>query len=352
MSTEQIGRRELLALFGVGAVGAIALDGQSDGGTVLGAGALEDLRTERYRPVVGGVSLSAWEDTFGTLGIGVEDVRAGRECVITNRHVVDDGSDEQPEDVVGRPVYQPQGVDEADRVGEVLRASSIGGAGSSDWAVVELDDAADWSTDVLGLGSVGDPTDAAVGDRIVMAGARTGLVGGEVTRIGIDANFRGELYTSMIEYVVDENRETAGNSGALVCVWDDATGALRPVGLHTFGFDEERFAIPISDVTEGGDVQLVDGGADPEPAIDVEHVEASIVDVDDQDRAVVLVANVGGTAAERTVRLRDPDGTLVDGADVSLGPLETTVVRLDREDVVTLEAGQTSVEVDLSNQGP
>jgi len=192
-------------------------------------------RAESVRPAMGGTYITAENvDGYGMLAIGAE--RSGEPVVVTNRHVVDKGSDESPSEIEGRRVFQPETA-----IGVVSEASTIGGAGSSDWAVIRVADASEWSTQALGVGSIGSPVSASSGDWVPIDGAQTGLLGGTVERESVDANFRGELYNNMIEYTVDENWDTAGNSGGLVGVIE--RGTFRPVGLHTFSIDEYRYVI-------------------------------------------------------------------------------------------------------------
>ena len=310
---------------------------------VGGVPARDGPRDQALRPVLGGTWLSsAGIDKWGTLGVGVE--YEGDPAVVTNRHVVDDGSDERPEDVVGREVTQPNA--EGGVVGTVSAASEIGGAGSSDWAVVGLEDAADWHSFSLGFGQLDTPVDPAAGDRIVVDGAATGLVGGEITRVGVSANFRGELYTDLIEFTVDEDQDTNGNSGGVVATLDGGD-TPHPVGLHTFAVDSYRFAIDWGDLPSAVEIQpattevpIPDAGP---------RVEAAVAGRDSGGFRV-WVANIGGAAAETLVALLDPDsGDVLDSQSVTLGAQNHEVVRLEAgQPRVLLDAGATEVVVDLS----
>lgn len=335
----ELSRRGVLVGLAVAGGAWISKDPVVSGGAVSES----DPRDQALRPVMGGTWISAAGiDAIGTLGIGLE--YDGAPAVVTNRHVVDHGSDEDAADVQGRTVYQPD--QDAGAIGEVVDASQIGGQGSSDWAVVAISDSSDWSTHTLGFGGVGAPATPSAGERVVIDGAWTGLIGGEITRVGVDANFRGELYSDLIEYTVDENRDTDGNSGSVVATIDDS-GVVHPTGLHTFAIDEYRFAIPWSDLPSS--VALSDGGASPVPPAVGPNVEAAVFD-ERSGGWWIWVRNLGDLEANPTVALKDPDsGDVLASQTVSIEPFEDVALALDPGvDRARLVAGQTDVVVDLS----
>jgi len=336
----ELSRRELLAGIGAAASGWVVLRGGED--ETVSGGVIEDghPRAAAVRPVIGGTYITAeGVDGYGTLAVGAE--RDGEPVVLTNRHVVDMGSDESPSAIEGRRVFQPDAA-----IGVVSAASTIGGAGSSDWAVIRVSDSLARTTQALGVGSLGSAASVSSGDRVVIDGARTGLLGGTVERESVDANFRGELYNDMIEYTVDENRETAGNSGAVVGVID--AGAFRPVGLHTFSIDEYRYAIHWGDLPDDVDATVAGASASaPETAARVE----GVIYGRDASGTHVWVANVGGAVADRVVSLSDPSsGDVVDSMSVSLDPLERQAVTLDGGELseLRLQVGMTDVVTDIS----
>lgn len=334
MSDIELTRRQALA--GIAAAGGYLVlqdDDQTAGVTLPES----DPRAETLRPVIGGTWLSAdVTDGYGTLGVGGDF--DGEPVALTNRHVVDESSDDDPEDVVGNTVFQP----DEDIIGEVIEASDIGGQGSEDWAVVGLD--TDRTTRTIGTETVGDPATIETGDRVVLDGARTGLLGATVERTSVDTNFRGELYSGLIEYQVDENRETGGNSGCLVGTVEN--GTLRPIGLHTFGIDEWRYAIPWSAIPD--EFSIVSDDTEPPTPHAGGWIEGVITD-HSTDTVTVHVANIGGDLDETTVVVTDSAGTELDSADVTLDSLETTTLTLSvgDETTVTLEAGQTAITTEL-----
>jgi hypothetical protein len=304
-------------------------------------------RSEKVRPLLGGTWITGdATEEFGTLGVGVS--YDGDPAFVTNRHVVDTGSDENPEEIEGRAVYQPTETQE-DLAGTVSAASSIGGAGSSDWAVISVSASDDWATEAIGLGSLASPSTPAEGDRVVIDGARTGLLGATVNRTGVDTNWRGELYSGLIEYDVDESRDTAGNSGGIVATIDPSNGAVSPVGLHTFQTTDWYYAIPWSDLPSG--VSISSGGSSPAAPDISAHVEGVIYDRDGTGTHV-WVANLGGESAEISVRLLDAEtGDLIGASEQTLDPLERSRLSMDAgsTESIRLRVGETDVVTEISD---
>lgn len=337
-----VGRREVLAA-GLGLVGFLWLrddQEESEAGLIFESGD-QPVRWESLSPVSGGVAVTVDGQGYGTLAGGVETVD-GEPAAVTNRHVVDPEYPDGDDDVIGTPVYQPS--TDGEPIGEVVDVGRSKGSGSTDWAVLSID--ADlWTSDVLGLGSPVDVDDVEPGDRLVMSGLTTGLLGAEVTDVGVSRNWRGTLLEDVIEYRVDEDRDTAGNSGSWVGTIDES-GEFRPVGLHTFAIDEYRYAVPVDDVLEDGDVEVVDGGEQPDASDVGSFVEGVVGEI--AETATVVVANIGGDPAEdREIVLRDPEGAVVDAETVTLEPLERAVLSLDTGDVdrLTLDTGDVETEV-------
>lgn len=344
MSEPTLSRRAVL--LGIGGVAGVSYLRGRGGSPSGGATSIIDSspRGNPIRPLLGGTWITPGDlSGYGSLGIGVEYF--GDEAVVTNRHVVDKDSDEDPGDVVGRPVYQSSEVEE-ELIGPVEAASSIGGAGSSDWAVISVSTSSDWSTETIGLGSVSSDQDPKIGDRIVIDGASTGLLGGEITDVGVSANFRGELYTDLLQYTVDEDLDTAGNSGGLVARIDPDSGDVSPLGLHTFGFDDLKYAINWSDLPDS--VELSTAGRTPEPPDTDAYVEGVIYDRDSSG-VHIRASNLGGSAADRTVELLDQDGALIESTEISLGALSQEDLTLDAtgHDSMILDVGQTQIETEI-----
>ena len=335
-------RRDFLAAIaaacGAGVAGFGYLSHTQEDEVILGGGGGEDNpRFEALSPISGGTAVAGGEvEGYGTLAGGVE--RDGSELVVTNRHVVDaDYPDSDDDEVVGNEFRQPWN---SEPVGEVVDVGRSKGTQATDWALVELDDSDLWTPRTIALPDVAGTTEVDPGDRIVMSGARTGLIGGEVTDVGVSRNWLGTILNGVIEYRVDENVDTAGNSGSWVAKIND-TGGLEVVGIHTFADGDYRYAIPIDDLP--GDVEFPSEGEIPTPDDSPAFVEGAIEDVDDV--ATVVVANVGGTAVDgRTVELRNDSGEVVASDSLQLDPLGETVLQLETDAELPLVLDTGDVE--------
>lgn len=321
---------------GAAGTGWLAYQQNDDDEVILGGGGEGDNpRFEALSPIPGGTAVAGGEvEGYGTLAGGV--IRDGSELVVTNRHVVDsEYPDSDDDDVIGNEFRQPWN---SDSVGEVVDVGRSKGTQATDWALIELDDSEDlWSPRTIGLPEVAGTTEVDPGDRIVMSGARTGLIGGEVTDVGVSRNWLGTILNGVIEYRVDEDLDTAGNSGSWVGKIN-SEGELELAGIHTFNDGEYRYCIPVDDLP--GDVEFPNGGEMPTPDDSPAFVEGAVEDVNDV--ATVVVANVGGTAVDdRTVELRNDAGETVASDSIQLDPLEETVLELqtDAELPLTLDTG-------------
>lgn len=325
-------RRQTLVALGAVGVGAVLFgDDDETGGVALPS---DSPRTERLRPMAGGTWITPQNlDGFGTLGVGVDD--DGTPSAVTNRHVVDEDSNEQPSEIEGRAVYQPES---DDLLGWVSAASKRGGAGSSDWAVIELAVPHHYTNHTLGFGEVGEPTTPSEGERVVLDGAPTGLLGGFVERTDVSTNWRGELYDGLIEFTVDENTATSGASGSVLATWDGSD--WRPVGLHAFALDTLRYAIPWSDLPASVDVTV--SGDEPSPPHAGGVVDGTLVSRSGTT-VTAWIANTGGETTESAVELRTDDGDTLDSTETTLGALEQTTISLDAGETETLRlvAGET-----------
>ena len=342
---ERIERRDILtgiALLSLGYVGLVYEPSQSGGGSLIVEVEGLDGRSEQLRPVPGGARITTEDlDGYGTLAGGVTGPD-GQPAAVTCRHVVDPQyPDSDESDVIGTPVYQPDL--DSDPIGTVVDVGPSKGIDSTDWALIEIE--SEWTSHVLGLGSPAARGQPEIGDRIVTSGVTTGLLGAEITDVGISQNWRGTLIDNLVEYRVDENLDTAGNSGSWVGTLDPETGAFQPLGIHAFRIEDRRYAIPLEQVLDDSGSSLSSDGTLPDPPTADPFVEGAIEDLGSTVAAVV--ANIGGeTVQGREIRLRDDSGTTVDSATVDLEPLEHSVLSLEAADVdrPTLETGDVEIE--------
>lgn len=78
----------------------------------IGAVKMLGLRTARSRPCQPGVSIAHYKSTAGTLGAVVKDRKTGEQVILSNNHVLANGSSLQEARArVGDPILQPGGCD-------------------------------------------------------------------------------------------------------------------------------------------------------------------------------------------------------------------------------------------------
>jgi len=344
VAVTDLSRRDVLALSGAGAVGLYALsrsDRTSSSAGATSAGG-SGLRWDRLRPVPGGSSIGIeGTDKVGSTSVGVEGPD-GEPWVVTARHVVDpDYPDSEESDVIGTDVYQPDS-EEDSPVGTVVDVGPSKGADATDWAVVELSDPSNWTPFVVGLGAVSSRFEPAAGDRIVTNGLGSGIQGGEVSSVGVSANWSGTLLYDLIEYNVDDNQDTAGNSGGWIGRLE-SDGSFRPAGIHAFRSGDYRYAVPVSQCVDdpgGSLVPTAESSRPPAPDLNGALLEGAI-GVVESESVDCQVANVGDeTATDRVIRVLNSQGSEMDRTTVSLDPLDHSTLSLDApREPVTLDVG-------------
>jgi hypothetical protein len=156
------------------------------------------------------------------------------------------------------------------------------------------------------------------------------------------------LYSGLVEYQVDEQRDTAGNSGGIVATIDPSDGSVSAYGLHTFELSDICYAIPLSDLPDS--VSVSTGGSEPTDPETQAWVEG-VITARDADGIHVRSINAGGESASRTVKILDPESRdVLDSTDVSLAPLGRVDVTLSDpgQETVVLSVGRTEIETTIS----
>jgi len=228
-------------------------------------------RRGRCRPLRIGCSVGHVNVTAGTLGAFVRGLGSGRECILSNNHVLANENRCRKGDAVLQPGRFDGGTAPADRVavlGGFVRLYR-GRRNVVDAAAAELLEGvtADWAK-LTGLGSlagVGDVV-ADVGAEVAKIGRTTGLTRGRVTAFAMDnvvvdydmgrLRFDDQIE---IEGSGDGPFSDGGDSGALI-----VDGERRAVGLLFAGTDSGgadgkglTYANPIHTVLSTMKVELV-----------------------------------------------------------------------------------------------
>jgi len=262
---------------------------------VLAVGTIraQQLRTDRWRPAPGGVSIGHYRITAGTLGCVVRDRASGERLILSNNHVLANSNNASP----GDPILQPGAADggqlDADLIGYLERFVPIVFTtapptcdiatnfaklvnelarllGSShrveayrvDPQAVNLVDAAlarpvsdDMILDeILEIGAVTGVAPAALGMPLRKSGRTTGFTTGEVivldTTVEVSYGLAG---TARFEnQIVTTPMSQGGDSGSLVVAGE----APLAVGLLFAGSDQSTVISPIQLVLDGLNVDI------------------------------------------------------------------------------------------------
>lgn len=92
---------------------------------VIEVGKLKALRTGRYRPAPGGVSIGHYAITAGTLGAVVKDQITGKRVILSNNHVLANSNEGKIGDAILQPGYYDGGRLDKDTIAKLLRFKEI-----------------------------------------------------------------------------------------------------------------------------------------------------------------------------------------------------------------------------------
>jgi hypothetical protein len=255
---------------------------------VMQVGELKALasRTERQRPVPGGVSVGHYKITAGTLGCVVRDRATGNRLILSNNHVLANSNDARP----GDPILQPGPVDggrvardmiaELDRfkpiqfstgpatcgwaqgyakvgnvIGNLLKSkhrieafqSDPEASNRIDAALARPLDGVEILDEILDIGIVGGVTSASLGMSVRKSGRTTELTTGEIYVLETTVNIQYGDQTARFEgQIVTGPMSEPGDSGSLLV----ASDALLAVGLLFAGSEQATVYNPIQDVLD------------------------------------------------------------------------------------------------------
>ncbi|GAB4263580.1 MAG: hypothetical protein Kow0080_02050 [Candidatus Promineifilaceae bacterium] len=252
------------------------------------------LRTDRYRPAPGGVSIGHYRITAGTLGAVVRDRATGDRLILSNNHVLANSNDAQ----AGDPIIQPGGADGGivgqDTIAALERFCPISfnsqGGGSCGIAsayaqvrnaiasllgsshrvqvvqvmpqAVNLVDAAvarplngeDVLDEILGIGVITGTVDVALGMPVRKSGRTTEFTTGEILTIDstVSVNYGSGRVATFENQLVAGPMSQGGDSGSLVVAGDSQDA----VGLLFAGSDQSTIFNPIQAVLDCLDVMI------------------------------------------------------------------------------------------------
>lgn len=189
-------------------------------------------RTNRIRPVVGGISISHLLSTAGTLACTVKDKISGKIFGLSNNHVVAMQWGEKKEGKIGDSIVQPGVVDggtETDKIGELVK-----------WKEVSLEspniiDAGIFTVDglnsILEVGKPAHVVEPTAGITVKKSGRSSGLTFGRIIDLGATMTVEGwgnAVFEDQI--VVSPAFGIPGDSGSWVGDENDNTIGLLFAG--------------------------------------------------------------------------------------------------------------------------
>jgi hypothetical protein len=249
-------------------------------------------RTDRWRPVPGGVSLGHYQITAGTFGAVVRDRTTGDRLILSNNHVLANSNDAQ----VGDPILQPGPVDggrlEDDVIARLERfcpiqftvqpgECSIAGAvavlanllarllGAQhrlktlkvqaatslvDAAVARPVDGVTLQDEILDIGVVEGTAPASLLMPVRKSGRSTGFTTGQIVVLDatVDVGYGNNRTARFENQIVTSAMSAPGDSGSLLVAGD----SLQAVGLLFAGSDQATIHNPIQAVLDCLDIVI------------------------------------------------------------------------------------------------
>lgn len=240
----------------------------------IGVVRMLDVRTQRDRPCRPGVSIGHFKSTAGTLGAIVKDKETKKLMILSNNHVLANGSSLQKARAkIGDPILQPGPYDGGrmeDQVGTLYRyvpieknvtksdcpvalALARGGTGilnlvkkdyeirfykhfhaenTVDCALAKLDSTNLAMASILDVGETRGVADVRPGDKVIKSGRTTGITRGAVKSVGttLQVEMEDDEKVWFSDQVVSDMNSQPGDSGALVLSTDQKVVGLLFAG--------------------------------------------------------------------------------------------------------------------------
>lgn len=312
-------------------------------------------RGSRVRPLMGGIGPSKDLDpdtrTYpldGTIGAIV--TVGGNPAGLTNQHVLEEGG------VSGtRPTTEPYHQPQRDGNNNIIGPALSWGADFSktDWGLIDINSGVPWINEIIGLGRPTQLAEPSFNKRVVMSTRRSGLIGGELVSIDVDANSKLDYEYSM------DIPPGGGTSGSVI--GHIVNGEFRPFALHWGAYDNTPTrGVGNSFVTIQNESGLQFDTSDHSNQLPTAselygnaYFEATVIGARINPREVdIRVVNAGGEDnATSNVSVSRTSSQLVDSTTVTLDAFEYTTVTLNwtPDQVGVVETDDESFNVDLSS---
>lgn len=182
-------------------------------------------RTAVVRPARPGVSIGHFRVSAGTLGAIVYDRGTGQPLVLSNNHVLANGTTGQDGRAsLGDPIYQPGPADGGgihQRIGTLWRYVPLdlreSGENRVDAALCRPDSPAQVNASIMGIGPVKSATSVTVSSSVMKSGRSTGVTTGRVraTHATLQVYLDGSRTGRFTDQIVCTLMGNSGDSGSL-----------------------------------------------------------------------------------------------------------------------------------------
>ena len=243
-------------------------------------------RTDRYRPMVGGISIGHYKVTAGTLGGVVRDKVSGERCILSNNHVLANSNNAE----LGDPILQPGTADggrtEGDTVANLIKFQPIRfnvGPATCDaakafetlgnamaslfgskhkvrayWSDPQATNSIDAALarpvsddilqdEILDIGILGGTSTAQLGQSVRKSGRTTGFTTGRIMILDATVDIQyGDRTARYEDQIVTDNMSNPGDSGSILVAAD----SLLALGLLFAGSDQATIYNPINTVLD------------------------------------------------------------------------------------------------------
>ncbi len=252
------------------------------------------IRTNRVRPIFGGISVGHKDVTAGTLSLIVRDKITKEPLILSNNHVLANLNHGK----IGDAILQPGAADGgtiADKVGELERFIPLANNVTVDCAVAKPTvDVKKWN-EILGLEDVWFIADPAVGQTVIKSGRTSGVTSGTIKQVNatIKVNYGNKDYV-FTDVVISDIKSSPGDSGSAIIEKYKA----KLVGLLFAGNGSLTVLCKATNVFEQLGIELM---PHPPLILDLSHYNGTLTDSMVQDmykkgvRGLFLKASEGGS---------------------------------------------------------
>lgn len=174
-------------------------------------------RTDRIRPIQGGISVGHISITAGTLSLMVQDKTTKEPLILSNNHVLANVNKSKQGDKIVQPGVHDGGTS-ADVVGYLERFAPLQTNATVDAAVAKPIDAEVFTTGLYDSCQIEEITMAFIGQKVRKIGRTTGITSGvvTVTNATVKVNYSASSTITLRDIIVTTAYSQGGDSGSSV----------------------------------------------------------------------------------------------------------------------------------------